>query len=66
MVFSCNMFCQGFSALVEKVIHKNCNIFIIKKLNTSSEAYRKSGIETQDPGVRPWGGTLEWDRGVGP
>ena len=72
MAFSCNMFCQGFSVLIEKVIHKNCNIFIIKKLNTSSEAYRKSGTETLgwEPGPRTlgwkprvgsWSGTLEWD-----
>ena len=37
MVLSSNMFCHGFSVIVEKLQHKSCNIFITKKLAQTSE-----------------------------
>ena len=39
MVLSCNMFCQGFSVVVEKLQYKSANIFIMKKL-----AHIKCGV----------------------
>ena len=43
---------------------QNTNLYFLTKLFDSfSEAKRKSW--TQDPKVRPWGGTLRWDPRVG-